>query len=110
MGPILTFNRSLVHNDKELYRLLHTKLLAGSAESAVHTTNGQRHRAIQGRLLELSGKAKIGDGVKLVRHEYKMHQPKRQRDQMHSKERQVDNGRRKEVGLENSRGAELTCI
>lgn len=87
-------------HDRELFKLLHTKLLTGSASSSVHTTNGQRRRALEGRVLELSGRAKVGEGTKKLQHEYKNHQPKRQRDMLEQKEQRIDTARRVEVRIE----------
>ncbi|KAG8895186.1 hypothetical protein FRB99_000713 [Tulasnella sp. 403] len=60
-------------------------------------TPAERRRALQGRVLELSGGARIGQGVKVLRHQYKVHQPKRERDLLEAKERRIDAARRKDA-------------
>ncbi|KAG8916097.1 hypothetical protein FRC01_003377 [Tulasnella sp. 417] len=88
--------RSLNLKDKELFRLLHTQLLAGTTDSAVHQTNGERRRALQGRVIELAGGAKVGHGLKVLHHQYKVHQPKRTRDIIEKKEKATDSARKAE--------------
>ncbi|KAG8974901.1 hypothetical protein FRB90_009677 [Tulasnella sp. 427] len=91
-----TEEQSLNLKDKELFRLLHTRLLAGTTDSAVHQTNGDRRRALEGRVIELSGKANVGHGLKVLHHQYKVHQPKRTRDIIKKKEKATDTARRAE--------------
>ncbi|KIO33950.1 hypothetical protein M407DRAFT_3705 [Tulasnella calospora MUT 4182] len=88
--------QSLNLKDKELFRLLHTRLLAGTTSSAVHQTNGERRRALQGRVIELAGGAKVGHGLKVLHHQYKVHQPKRTRDVIEKKEQATDAARKAE--------------
>ncbi|KAG9045150.1 hypothetical protein FS837_006949 [Tulasnella sp. UAMH 9824] len=88
--------QSLNLKDKELFRLLHTRLLAGTTNSAVHQTNGERRRALQGRVIELAGGAKVGHGLKVLHHQYKVHQPKRTRDVIEKKEKATDAARKAE--------------
>src|SRR6202021_789404 len=58
--------RSHAHNDAALHRLIHTKLLSGSLNPESCNTSGKRRKALVGRVLELTGEAKIGKGEKLV--------------------------------------------
>ncbi|KAG8955723.1 hypothetical protein FRC04_007714 [Tulasnella sp. 424] len=88
--------QSLNLKDKELFRLLHTRLLAGTTDSAVHQTNGERRRALQGRVMELAGGANVGHGLKVLHHQYKVHQPKRTRDIIEKKEKSTDAARKAE--------------
>ncbi|KAG8882774.1 hypothetical protein FRB98_003488 [Tulasnella sp. 332] len=89
--------KSLEHNDKALHRLLHTQLLAGFMSTELEMTPAERRRALQGRVLELSGSARLGDGLKVLRHDYKAHQPKGQRDLLSAKEKKIDTTRRVEA-------------
>ncbi|KAG8990238.1 hypothetical protein FRB93_003283 [Tulasnella sp. JGI-2019a] len=93
----LDVEESLENNDKALHRLLHTQLLAGSMSTELDLSPAERRRALQGRVLELSGNAKLGDGVKVLRHDYKVHQPKGQRDLLTAKEKKIDTTRRIEA-------------
>lgn len=54
-------------NDATLYRLLHTKLLSGSLNPDLDLSHAEREKALSGRLLELSGEAKLGKGESIHR-------------------------------------------
>jgi len=59
--------RSNLQNDALLHKLVHTKLLSGSLNSELELTPAQRRKALSGRVLELSGDAKLGRGERSVR-------------------------------------------
>ncbi|KAH7922458.1 hypothetical protein BV22DRAFT_1094587 [Leucogyrophana mollusca] len=59
--------RSNLQNDALLHRLLHTKLLSGSLNPELNLDHAQREKALSGRVLELSGTAKLGKGEKVAR-------------------------------------------
>ncbi|KZV65689.1 hypothetical protein PENSPDRAFT_586468 [Peniophora sp. CONT] len=60
-------DRTNVQNDAALHKLVHTRLLSGSLDPSLNLTSAQRKKALQGRVLELSGVAKLGKGEKAVR-------------------------------------------
>ncbi|KAJ7700000.1 hypothetical protein B0H17DRAFT_273864 [Mycena rosella] len=59
--------RTNAQNDALLHRLVHTKLLSGSLNTELDLTPAQRRKALAGRVLELTGQAKLGKGEKSVR-------------------------------------------
>ncbi|KZT24435.1 hypothetical protein NEOLEDRAFT_1094104 [Neolentinus lepideus HHB14362 ss-1] len=59
--------RTNVENDAELRRLIHTKLLSGSLNPDLDLKPAQRRKALEGRLLELAGDAKLGKGERSVK-------------------------------------------
>lgn len=59
--------RTNAENDALLYRLLHTKLLSGSLNPDLKLSHAHREKVLSGRLMELSGNAKLGNGETLVR-------------------------------------------
>ncbi|KAJ3999525.1 hypothetical protein F5050DRAFT_933283 [Lentinula boryana] len=59
--------RSNVQNDALLHKLVHTQLLSGSLNSELELTPAQRRKALSGRIVELTGNAKLGRGERLVR-------------------------------------------
>nr|GAT54055.1 predicted protein [Mycena chlorophos] len=59
--------RTNAQNDALLHRLVHTKLLSGSLNAELDLTPAQRKKALAGRVMELSGDAKLGKGEKRVR-------------------------------------------
>ena len=56
-----------MQNDALLHKLIHTKLLSGSLNKDLDLSPAQKRKALAGRILELSGDAKIGKGERLVR-------------------------------------------
>ncbi|KAF9651111.1 hypothetical protein BDM02DRAFT_965243 [Thelephora ganbajun] len=55
-------------NDALLHKLVHAQLLSGVRNSdELNLTGAQRRRALEGRVLELAEKSKIGKGESLVR-------------------------------------------
>ncbi|VDC04093.1 unnamed protein product [Peniophora sp. CBMAI 1063] len=59
--------RTNAQNDAALHKLVHTQLLSGSLDRSLNLTSSQRKKALQGRVLELAGAAKLGKGEKAVR-------------------------------------------
>lgn len=59
--------RTNVQNDAMLHKLVHTKLLSGSLNADLNLTGAERRKALEGRVLELTGNAKLGKGEHLVR-------------------------------------------
>ncbi|OBZ71798.1 hypothetical protein A0H81_08291 [Grifola frondosa] len=54
-------------NDALLHRLVHTQILSGSLKPDLDLKPAQRRKALAGRVLEASGKAKLGKGENAVR-------------------------------------------
>lgn len=54
-------------NDAILHKLIHTKLLSGSLDPNLDLAPAKRRKALEGRILEVAGKAKFGKGENLVR-------------------------------------------
>ena len=63
----LTSNSTNAQNDALLHRLVHTQLLSGSLDPELNLTSAQRKKALEGRVLELAGSSKLGQGEKIVR-------------------------------------------
>ena len=59
--------RTNLQNDALLHKLVHTQLLSGSLNSELDMTPAQKRKALEGRVLELAGGAKLGKGESLVR-------------------------------------------
>jgi len=60
-------DRSNAMNDAELHRLLHTRLLSAAVNTEVASSTAQRKKALEGRVLELANRSKLGHGEKYVR-------------------------------------------
>ncbi|KAG6900913.1 hypothetical protein C0993_004350 [Termitomyces sp. T159_Od127] len=75
-------------NDAMLHRLIHTKLLSGSLDSDLDMAPARRRKAMAGRLLELSGAAKLGKGENYVRNMERNKASKRVRDGLKEKQKQ----------------------
>lgn len=72
-----------------MHRLIHTQLLSGSlSNELMPTPNAQRRKALAGRVLELRGDAKLGQGETLVRKEEKNRANKSVREGILLKEKQ----------------------
>ena len=56
-----------MQNDAILHRLVHTKILSGSLDPELDLTPAQRRKALAGRVLEATGKVKLGKGENVVR-------------------------------------------
>ncbi|KAJ3749741.1 hypothetical protein EV360DRAFT_76203 [Lentinula raphanica] len=52
--------RSNIKNDVLLHKLVHTQLLSGSLNPELELTPAQRRKALSGRIVELTGDAKLG--------------------------------------------------
>jgi hypothetical protein len=63
----LSISRTNAQNDVLLHRLVHTKLLSGSLNPELDLTPAHRRKALAGRVLELSGGARLGKGERAVR-------------------------------------------
>ncbi|KAG6837558.1 hypothetical protein H0H93_007739 [Arthromyces matolae] len=85
--------RTNAQNDAMLHRLVHTQLLSGSLNPELDMTPAQRRKALAGRVLELSGSAKLGKGEKSVRDKEHNKASKRVRDGL--KEKQQERARQR---------------
>jgi len=85
LHTILIPHRSNIQHDRELHKLLHTQLLSGSLNQELNMTPAQRRKALEGRVLELAGAAKLGKGDISVRKDEKNKAAKRLRDGMAAK-------------------------
>ncbi|KAG5644062.1 hypothetical protein DXG03_009152 [Asterophora parasitica] len=81
-------DRTNAQNDAILHRLVHTKLLSGSLDPDLDMTPAKRRKALAGRVLELSGAAKIGRGEKSVREKERNNASKRVREGLLDKQKQ----------------------
>ncbi|KAH9977973.1 hypothetical protein BGW80DRAFT_1456105 [Lactifluus volemus] len=75
-------------NDALLHRLVHTQLLSGSLNQELNLTSAQRKKALEGRILELAGTSKLGQGEKTVRAKERNKASKRVREGMLEKQKQ----------------------
>ncbi|KAF9569022.1 hypothetical protein CPC08DRAFT_757219 [Agrocybe pediades] len=80
--------RTNAQNDALLHKLVHTKLLSGSLNPEMDMTPAQRRKALAGRILELTGEAKLGKGEKSVREAEKLKAAKRVREGLSQKQQQ----------------------
>jgi len=80
-------DRTNVQNDAILHKLVHTKLLSGSLSTELELTPSQRRKALAGRVLELTGEAKLGRGEKLVREAERNKASKRVREGISNKQK-----------------------
>ncbi|KAJ8086518.1 hypothetical protein PM082_005341 [Marasmius tenuissimus] len=80
--------RTNMENDALLHRLVHTKLLSGSLNSELDLSHAQRQKALSGRVLELSGGAKLGRGEKLVKRDERNKASKSVREGLVRKEKE----------------------
>ncbi|KAJ7499003.1 hypothetical protein FB451DRAFT_1117853 [Mycena latifolia] len=80
-------DRTNAQNDALLHRLVHTKLLSGSLNTELDLTPAQRRKALAGRVLELTGQAKLGKGEKSVREGERNKAAKRIREGMLEKQK-----------------------
>ncbi|KAL5508145.1 hypothetical protein ACEPAH_5763 [Sanghuangporus vaninii] len=86
--------RTNVQNDKLLHKLVHTQLLSGSLNHELDLTPAQRRKALDGRVMEIAGNAKLGKGESKVRQEERKKAAKKVRMGL---ERKVEERRRKAV-------------
>jgi len=75
-------------NDALLHRLVHTQLLSGSLNPELNLTSAQRKKALEGRILELAGSSKLGQGEKTIRAKERDKASKRVREGMLGKQKQ----------------------
>lgn len=92
-------DRTNAQNDAILHKLVHTKLLSGSLSTELELTPSQRRKALAGRVLELTGKAKLGRGEKLVRDVEKNRASKRVREGITNKQKERSKQELEEVTL-----------
>lgn len=78
-------DRTNAQNDAALHKLVHTQLLSGSLNPSLELTSAHRKKALQGRVLELSGAAKLGKGEKAVRNKEHARASKAIRDGLEDK-------------------------
>lgn len=84
----LTLTSTNAQNDALLHRLVHTQLLSGSLNPELGLTSAQRKKAMEGRILELAGNSKLGQGEKVVRAQERDKASKRVRDGLLEKQKQ----------------------
>ncbi|TFL05770.1 hypothetical protein BDV98DRAFT_560617 [Pterulicium gracile] len=60
-------DRNNAYNDAMLHRMVHTKLLSGSLSEDISLKPAARRKAMEGRLLELTGSSKLGKGENIIR-------------------------------------------
>ncbi|KAH9966130.1 hypothetical protein BC827DRAFT_1182423 [Russula dissimulans] len=75
-------------NDALLHRLVHTQLLSGSLNPELGLNSAQRKKALEGRILELAGSSKLGQGEKTVRAQERDKASKRVREGLLEKQKQ----------------------
>ena len=92
-------DRTNAQNDAILHKLVHTKLLSGSLSTELDLTPSQRRKALAGRVLELTGEAKLGRGEKLVREAEKNRASKRVREGITNKQKERSKQELEEVTL-----------
>ncbi|KAF8974230.1 hypothetical protein BDZ97DRAFT_1899971 [Flammula alnicola] len=81
-------DRTNAQNDALLHKLVHTKLLSGSLSTELDLSPAHRRKALAGRVLELTGGAKLGKGEKLVRDAEKNKAAKRVREGLAHKQKE----------------------
>ncbi|KAG5716532.1 hypothetical protein E4T56_gene16329 [Termitomyces sp. T112] len=79
--------RTNAQNDAILHRLVHTKLLSGSLDPDLDMTPAQRRKALAGRVLEVTGAARLGKGETSVRDMERNKASKRVRDGLKEKQK-----------------------
>ena len=94
---ILALDSTQASNDLELHRLVHTRLLSGSLNPELNLTPAQRRKALEGRVLELADRAKLGQGEKDVRDAEKKRAALRIREGMKAKQKERDSKKLEEV-------------
>lgn len=84
----LTLTSTNAQNDAILHRLVHTQLLSGSLNPELGLTSAQRKKAMEGRILELAGNSKLGQGEKVARAQERDKASKRVREGLIEKQKQ----------------------
>ena len=87
-------NRNNLKNDALLHKLVHTQILSGSLKSDLRLAPAERRKALEGRVRELAGGVKLGQGESSVRREERNKASKRVRMGL---ERKVDERREKSL-------------
>lgn len=100
--------RTNAQNDALLHKLVHTKLLSGSLDPDLDLTPAQRRKALAGRVLELSGAAKLGKGEKSVREAERNKAGKRVREGIVAKQTERGKKELEEVRLDVPYGRLIT--
>ncbi|PPQ64697.1 hypothetical protein CVT24_008324 [Panaeolus cyanescens] len=81
-------DKTNAQNDALLHKLVHTKLLSGSLNPDLDMDGAKKRKALAGRVLELSGSAKLGKGEKSVREAERTKASKRVREGLVKKQEQ----------------------
>lgn len=89
--------RTNAQNDAILYKLVHTKLLSGAANTELNLTPAQRKRAMMGRVMELAGSSHLGKGERAEREAERNKAAKRVREGMLVKQSQREKQQLEEV-------------
>lgn len=76
-----------MQNDVLLHKLIHTKLLSGSSVNGVDLPPAKKRKALAGRILELTGNAKLGTGEQKVYEAERRRAAKRIRDGIAQKQK-----------------------
>lgn len=88
-----------MQNDALLHRLVHTRILSGSLNPELGLTSAQRKKALAGRVLEATGKVKLGKGEGAVRAAERNKAAKRVREGMVTKQKERNEKQLEEVSL-----------
>lgn len=96
---IYLLSRSNAQNDALLHKLIHTKLLSGSLNPDLRLPPAKKRKALEGRILELAGDAKLGKGERQVRDVERNKAAKRVREGIAQKREQRQRQELEEVGL-----------
>lgn len=67
LDAYLFTSRTNVQNDALLHKLIHTDLLSKSLNQDLSVPPAKKRKALEGRILELTGDAKLGKGEKQIR-------------------------------------------
>lgn len=94
------FIRSHTQNDALLHRLVHTQLLSASLNPELELSPAQRQKALAGRVLEISGGAKLGKGETRVRQDEIHKASKRVREGLLAKQQERRVAKLEEVRCE----------
>lgn len=86
-----------MQNDALLHRLIHTKLLSGSLNPELELSPAERKKALAGRMLELSGRSKLGKGERGVREAERNKAAKRVREGLLDKKKERERKELEEV-------------
>lgn len=86
-----------IQNDALLHRLIHTKLLSGSLNPELELSPAERKKALAGRMLELSGRSKLGKGERAIREAERNKAAKRVREGLLDKKKEREKKELEEV-------------